>query len=157
MIKFRSCGVNVSCASYISNKNNPTFDNVETIYTTRQYVYNGYNTIELYNGIRVPKGSMLLLKIDSYSPSSIKIDTSGTVTYSDFYFSSSSPSKKLYKLNYFKNYRLYINALIDSKYFETNLPIVRSYESLGSYSLSTSLLTTEVANKKSIDIVNGIF
>ena len=156
MIKFRSCGLNVSCASYISNKNNPTFDNVETIYTTRQYVYNGYNKIELYNGIRVPKGSMLLLKIDSNSPSSIKVDTSGTVTYSDFYFSPSSPAKKLYKLNYFENYRLFINALIDSKYFETNLTIVQSYESLGSYGLSASLLTTEVTNKISIDILNGI-
>lgn len=162
VVKFSYCGVQISCANYFSTIENPIYAFPQVVFSLEYNLISGYNKVQIATPIKVEKGSVVNINnyydytnyySYNYYNGLIGIDTSGTASYSDYVYQTMTTSKKLNRLNNIKNYRLYLNAIIDTKYFIAKLNIFHQYESFGFYNITGSF--SQIGRTQSVQIING--
>lgn len=93
-------------------------------------VNSGYNKLLLSYPVRVFRGNLIMVR---QSTGKIAVDTSGTASYSDLVWNTTTQWTKLAE---YSNWRFYLNVLNNFTSYQSVLNILHVYSFTGSYNVS---------------------
>ena len=122
------------CASYYSQFpfNNSLIQN----YSWNFQVTTGFNNLLLSQTVNVERGEFLML---TQNTGIVAIDTTGTASFSDLVWSSTTQWTKLAE---FSNWRFYLTALTNFSSYKNSFSLMHTYSSIGIYNLSISFASS---------------
>ncbi|RNA34314.1 hypothetical protein BpHYR1_042874 [Brachionus plicatilis] len=144
------CG-NDSCSNWLHN-NYPDFKQNSRSLGSRT-AQNGYNKIIFPTPVRAKKGQILMIHISVADM--LAIDSSEDIIQSDYFVSES----KIKKLNGNSNWRFFVNALIDTKYYKKIIQVSRAFptltnQSFGIYSITARFENSTITRTRFFNVTN---
>ena len=118
------------------------------VYSWNFQISLGYNSLILPQPLTVTKGSYLVL---IQNTGKIAIDTSGTASYSDLVWNTTTQWTKLAE---FYNWRFYLTALTNFTTYQTTFNIQHSYVIPGLYSLSITFASNGQTFQQTVNITD---
>lgn len=110
----------------------------------------GFNTFILPQSYLVTKGQFVYV---TQSIGVIAVDQSGNATYSDLVWQTSIWSK----LTEFSNWRIFFNTLSNFTTYQSSFNLVHSYSSIGLYTLSILIRSSNQLFQKQVNITDCKF
>ena len=96
----------------------------------------GINTFYFPNAVNVSQGNFLIL---TQTTGKIALDKTGTASFSDLVWSSTTQWTKLAE---FSNWRFYLTALTNFSSYKNSFSLMHTYSSIGIYNLSISFASS---------------
>lgn len=128
------------CSKYIEKT--LRFENYDSYYQYNFVLAIGYKKYYLPKSESFKKGSMILITYTS--DVKFAIDQTQNVLYSDYYINNNYYYSYAIKLSDSQNWRFILNPLIESEYYEVNVPIQKKFSTSGDYNITAGFLNNNL-------------
>lgn len=131
LVSFKFCGQNESCTSHFSINSQFNQTDLKVLSSWQLELKQGYNKFLLPKAISVTKGTLLYLSQNFTGR--VVIDTSSSVTFSDYIITKPNTLYNIMKLDPYINWRFVINCLVDLEMYKTTKNFFKTQKFSGLY------------------------